>query len=115
GLFEGFEDAEAIGLLLRTEGKGGRGELGAADRAFPELDGQVEQADRIAVNRNEGVFEGIPQLPDVAGPGVIQHPLQGVSGDPPDGPVILSGELVDEVPDEQREVFSALPERGEPD
>src|SRR5438477_12094848 len=66
---------------------------------------QMREPDQLSVADDGGPLDGVPQLPDIAGPGLghqgLPHPL--VHGQ--NALVVLRAELLDEGLDEEREVL----------
>ena len=76
------------------------------------VDFEVEGGAR---REDDGAFQDVLQLADVAGPSISDQASHGLRADAFDAPAGAAGELVDQEPDEERDVLGAVAERGERD
>src|SRR5574337_993351 len=112
---QGLQDQRLFRLLDgRADGKGDG--VGTEDDRLPgETRRQVGRRDEVALAGDDGALDGVPQLPDVPRPRMPQEDLLSRLTHGPDLLVVLAVEFLDESLDQQRDVLSPLPERGEGD
>ena len=76
---------------------------------------EVPGADKLRVLQDQDALDGVLQLPDVSGPGVLLEDLHGIGRDPGDVPVDAFAEAVEEVLDQERDVPLAASKGREAD
>ena len=93
----------------------GQGRFGGAyrHRGFPPGAGaqaQVPHIDDMALAGQDGPLQGVLQLADVAGPGLLPEPGLGLGGELEAADAPLVGDAGQEEPGQQGDVLSALPQ-----
>src|SRR5262245_59550428 len=113
GLDERLEDQLAFGLVERDRD-------GQVERVFVEQGALVEHRrrqvlffDPLAFADDDGVFDHVTQLADVAGPLVAGEYLQHLRGDYVGGALVTVAQLLGHEFGQQRDVFAAFAQRGQ--
>jgi hypothetical protein len=75
---------------------------------------QIFGQDQAAAGHDDEPLDAVLQLPDVAGPIIGEHALEGPPGDP-DPPIVLPVVLAQEVLDQERDVLPTLSQGGQED
>src|SRR5262245_10177087 len=95
--------------LLERDGRG-RGRRGRRPRGAGASETEVLGLDPAPFARDERPLEHVPELADVAGPGVLDEGVERARGELGSGPLPLARGALEEAAHERRDVVAALAE-----
>lgn len=108
GAGEGLADEDTLDRFEAHFVEGGRGGAGL-------VEAEVGGFDLRAAGHEDGAFEGVVELADVAGPAMLQKGLDGGGFEAADLLAVTLGVAGEEVRGERGDVFAAFAERREMD
>ena len=110
-LAEGLE--KALAFLLVARGKRRWQCIRRRDRWLPNLHRQVEERETLPLDRHKRVLDRVAQFTDIPRPRIGHQTLERIPRYASDRSAVRAPQFLDEVVDEQGEVFAPLPQRRE--